>query len=228
MTGNSGVLPSRETASGAHETFLALGPGQSILLDVGAAPAKSADAFRWWKTSGEGVTLDGPWDLEFVEGGSERPEPKTGLGLGSWTDLGDPRAVAVAGTGLYRTSFESPRISGVKQWLLDLGQVRESARVRINGRDLGTLVGPTFRVPVDPQDVRWNGNVLEIEVTNLSANRLRDLDRRKVEWRLFHDINVVNIDYKPLDASGWPVRPSGLIGPVTLTPAVADEGEDLR
>jgi hypothetical protein len=32
------------------------------------------------------------------------------------------------------------------------------------------------------------------------------------------DANVVNINYKPFDASGWPLTPSGLLGPVTLTP----------
>jgi hypothetical protein len=53
-------------------------------------------------------------------------------------------------------------------------------------------------------------------VTNLSANRLRDLDRREVPWRIFHDINLVNINYKPFDASVWPVMDSGLLGPVTL------------
>ena len=33
-----------------------------------------------------------------------------------------------------------------------------------------------------------------------------------------NDISFVNIDYKPFDASEWPVRESGLLGPVTLTP----------
>ena len=53
-------------------------------------------------------------------------------------------------------------------------------------------------------------------MTNLAANRVRDLDRRGVPWKTFHDANVVNIDYKPLDASAWPLRDSGLLGPVTL------------
>ena len=53
-------------------------------------------------------------------------------------------------------------------------------------------------------------------VTNLSANRIRDLDIRKVQWRVFYDINLVNIDYRPFDASTWPVRESGLLGPVTV------------
>jgi len=185
--------------------------------------------------------------------------------LGSWADETDPRSLAFSGTAVYRTTFDAPD-GQVRAWLLDLGAVHESARVRLNGRDLGTLIGPVFRLrlagaipsgsdpvgsdPVgsdpsewdglklggnfrdrigsnDPLDgrVRPVGNVLEIEVTNLSANRLRDLDRRKVAWRVFHDINVVNLDYQPLDASNWPILPSGLLGPVTLAPAAEDDGQ---
>jgi hypothetical protein len=93
--------------------------------------------------------------------------------------------------------------------------VGESARVRLNGRELGTLVAPPFAVETGP--LLATGNLLEVEVTNLSANRVRDLDRRGVPWKIFRDINYVGIDYRPFDASGWAVRPSGLAGPVTLT-----------
>ena len=62
-------------------------------------------------------------------------------------------------------------------------------------------------------------NTLEIEVTNLSANRIKDMDERKVNWKIFHEINFVNIDYKKFDASIWPLMPSGLIGPVKLISA---------
>ena len=50
----------------------------------------------------------------------------------------------------------------------------------------------------------------------VAANRIRDLDINKIEWRKFKDINFVNIDYKPFDASEWPAVESGLAGPVRL------------
>jgi hypothetical protein len=56
-----------------------------------------------------------------------------------------------------------------------------------------------------------------VEVTNASANRIRDLDQRGVKWQNFRDINFVNQDYKPFNASSWPLADSGLIGPVTLS-----------
>jgi hypothetical protein len=61
-------------------------------------------------------------------------------------------------------------------------------------------------------------NKLEIEVTNVAANRIRDMDQRGVQWKIFKDINVVDTGYKPMDASKWAVRPAGLLGPVTLVP----------
>ena len=61
------------------------------------------------------------------------------------------------------------------------------------------------------------GNVLEVEVTSVAANRIRDLDRRKAPWKVFHDANVVTMNYKPFDASNWPLYDSGLLGPITIT-----------
>ena len=92
--------------------------------------------------------------------------------------------------------------------------MKETARVRVNGRSIGTLLGPDYSVFIGPLNQR--GNKLEIEVTNLSANRIRDLDIRGVKWKTFHDANIVNINYGPFDASKWAVLPSGLLGPVTL------------
>ena len=47
--------------------------------------------------------------------------------------------------------------------------------------------------------------------------RIADLDRKKVPWKRFHEINFVNIDYKPFDASAWPPMDSGLLGPVRIS-----------
>jgi hypothetical protein len=97
---------------------------------------------------------------------------------------------------------------------LDLGKVVQSARVRLNGQDYGTVFTTPYRVQaggLKPKD-----NVLEIEVTGTSANRIRDLDVRGVDWKIFHDANVLNRKYKKFDASDWKVSQQGLIGPVTL------------
>ena len=67
-------------------------------------------------------------------------------------------------------------------------------------------------------------NQLDIEVSNLMANRIADLDRKGIEWKKFYNINFPakmreNRGKDGLfDASKWEAKESGLIGPVTLTP----------
>ena len=59
-------------------------------------------------------------------------------------------------------------------------------------------------------------NELRIEVTNLPANRIADLDRRGVPWRKMEEINVVDINYKKTTYDQWSPVPSGLNAPVRL------------
>jgi hypothetical protein len=100
---------------------------------------------------------------------------------------------------------------------LHLGDVRESARVTLNGQGLGTAWSVPFRLDV-PAGVLQRTNELEIEVTNLDANRIAALDRSGEPWKTFYDINFVDIQYHTFDASTWLPVPSGLLGPVTLQP----------
>ena len=162
--------------------------------------------------------LRGQWTVTFLEGGPVLPKPFT-----SDTVSTGPVAATRTRTAspvLRATRSPSTRPTRRGAHLLNLGTVHESARVRLNGRELGTLIEPFFSVETGP--LRPTGNVLEVEVTNVSANRIRDLDRRGVQWRIFNDINFVGIDYRPFDASRWPVRPSGLSGPVALQPLSGD------
>jgi hypothetical protein len=140
--------------------------------------------------------------------------------LRSWADAPDDAAQRFGGTARYETEFTLPAGTKADDWQLDLGDVRETARVFVNGKEVDLLWSLPFRTNIGAQ-LRAGKNTLAIEVTNLAANRIRDLDRRKVEWKKFHEINFVNIFYKPFDASEWPLQPSGLLGPVTLTPLKA-------
>ena len=91
----------------------------------------------------------------------------------------------------------------------------DSARVWLNGSPVAELIAGPFQVVVD--HLRKQGNLIEVEVTNVAANRIRAMDLRGETWRVFREINFVNIQYQPFDASGWPIRKAGLLGPVTLT-----------
>jgi hypothetical protein len=70
---------------------------------------------------------------------------------------------------------------------------------------------------------------LEVSVTNLSANRIADLDRRGVPWKKFYNVNMParlpeNRGADGLfSAAAWEPLPSGLLGPVTLMPVIKRE-----
>ena len=208
----AGVAALRRGA--ASEVYLQLDPGESAVLRTFASDLAPGAPWPYVEAIGAAEAVEGPWRLAFVEGGPIPPAPSDLRALASWTTLTDPEAQRFAGTGRYTLRFDRPN-GPADDWLLDLGRVAEAARVRLNGRDLGTLWSRPFHVRVG-DGLRPGTNTLEIEVTNLAANRVRDLDRRGVAWKTFHDANVVDADYKPLDASAWPLRDSGLLGPVTL------------
>ena len=220
MTGDTGVGALRQDPAGGVRVYLQLAPGQSILLRLLAERTLRTPRWSYWKTAAAPAPLDGMWQVRFVEGGPELPASFATNQLGSWTGSPDTNAQRFAGAAVYSLQFNAPTDQS-KNWRLDLGKVCQSARVRLNGRDLGCLFTPPFSAVVT--GLKPAGNLLEIEVCNVCANRIRDLDRRGVKWKNFHDINFVNIDYKPFDASDWPLAEAGLIGPVTLVPLTTME-----
>jgi hypothetical protein len=215
MSGRTGAALKRNPESSA-EVYVQLDPGESLILRTLTGPesASDIDAPRWAysKAQGQPVALVGKWTLDFLHGGPSLTAPAQLTRLASWTDLG-PEAARFAGTARYRIAFDAPQ-QPADGWLLDLGTVAQSARIRLNGSDLGTRFAAPYQVILPALKPR--GNELEIEVTNVSANRIRDLDQRRVEWRIFNDINFMSIAGRRFDASAWPLTDSGLLGPVTL------------
>jgi hypothetical protein len=200
---------------------LQLAPGQAVFAKTYRAPV-TGPAWAYREPAGERgrgrpgspAPLDAEWSVEFIAGGPELPPAFTTRRLASWTKLAGSEGERFAGTARYATTF-TPEV-GAERYLLDLGRVADSARVELNGKPVATLLGPPYQAEIRP--LPSQANRLIVEVTNVAANRIRDLDRRGVRWRIFKDINLVNINYRPFDASDWPVRDAGLLGPVTLTP----------
>jgi hypothetical protein len=219
MHGRRGGLPVQPLEGGQRGVLLDLAPGESLII---AASRRAAnDRYPVYLPRGERWTIPGPWSVRFMKGGPTLPPSRTIDRLESWTTFGGEDVRNFSGTATYTTTFPGPGGGGA--WRLDLGRVHESARVRLNGRDLGTLIGPTYRLVVDPTVLRGT-NTLEIRVTNLSGNRIADLDRRGVAWKKFYNVNMparLPQNRGPdglFTAAKWAPLDSGLIGPVTLTP----------
>lgn len=222
LSGQTGFAQIKKVADGSVHVRLQVEPGHSIIIRTFANDVLASAPWSYRETAGEPQTIAGPWQVEFIAtpapGGAPLPKKFETVKLESWTKNGDPETLSFAGTARYTTQFDWKRTANSERFYLELGEVCNSAKVKLNGRELGTLIMHPYRVAIPAALLKASGNVLEIEVTNLAANRIRDLDQRKVPWRIFKDINFVNIGYKPFDASQWPVFDSGLLGPVSLTP----------
>ena len=153
--------------------------------------------------------IAGPWEVSFDSkwGG---PEKITFDSLDDWSRRPETGIKHYSGTAKYRKLFTVPAgsLMAGKKYFLDLGLVKNLARVRLNGSDLGVAWCYPWRL--DATGVLRDGdNRLEIEVANLWPNRLiRDAGlppEQRLTW-------TTHNPYKP----DSPLLPSGLLGPVTL------------
>ncbi len=168
------------------------------------------------KTPAEIDLTHRPWSLHFIESAPAVNRTFRLDSLQTWETLDDDSVRVTMGTGVYTTTFRLTKKEAQQHWRIHLGDVRESARVYING----TFIGCAWAVPftLDCGDaLRRGDNELRIEVTNLPANRIAHLDRQGVEWRRFKEINFVDINYKKTTYEKWPPMPSGLNSTVTLS-----------
>lgn len=120
----------------------------------------------------EPKVLSGPWELRFPPKLGAPAQVKLDK-LISWPDSTDESVKYFSGTATYSTTLTvTPEMLQPRRVLmLDLGIVREIARVSLNGQDLGLLWRGPFRVDITTA-VRPGPNRLEVQVTNLWVNRL--------------------------------------------------------
>lgn len=152
--------------------------------------------------------LGGQWQVEFDPkwGGPDSADfPR----LVSWTDRPEQGIRFYSDTATYRKTFDLPDTAKAGgRTFLDLGDVRQLAKVRLNGRDLGVLWATPFRVEVTgvlkPAD-----NRLEIDVVNFWPNRIIG-DQSLPEEKRFTKTNIRKL------TKDTPLMPSGLLGPVKL------------
>jgi hypothetical protein len=166
---------------------------------------------------GDSVAIKAPWTLSFTD---ESPKVVKSFALDkpqTWQTLDDDSVKVTMGTGVYTTHIKLTKnnLKGVHGWMIDLGDVRESARVYINGEFIGCAWSVPFVLDCH-QALKVGDNEIRIEVTNLPANRIADLDRRGVQWRKMEEINVVDINYKKTTYDKWEPVPSGLNSEVRL------------
>jgi len=163
--------------------------------------------------------LSGSWKISFDPkwGG---PDTVTFPKLVSWTDRPEEGIKYYSGKATYKKTFDlgletdgnKKAIPGTGRLFLDLGELKDVAEVRLNGKKLGTLWCAPWRVEIT-EAVKPTGNLLEIDVINLWANRvIGDLSLPvKNRYTTTHD--GFRFDFL---AKKTPLLRSGLFGPVKI------------
>jgi hypothetical protein len=118
------------------------------------------------------LELSGPWQLRLAPQGGAPTEVNLER-LISWSDHPDSAVKYYSGTATYTKSFEIPAAMPAKnrRLFLDMGEVQVMAEVKLNGRNLGTLWKPPFRIDIT-EAAQAGTNTLEIKVVNLWPNRM--------------------------------------------------------
>jgi alpha-L-rhamnosidase len=158
------------------------------------------------------VTFDpqwsGPGEIEFPT-------------LINWINSSEEGIKHYSGKATYRKTFDLNLIANSAQknglsnqrLFLNLGNVKDVAEIRLNGKNLGILWCAPWRVEIT-NTVISKGNKLEVDVINLWANRvIGDLILPK-EKRVTKTHDKFRFDMLKSDS---PLLDSGLLGPVEIS-----------
>lgn len=196
--------------------FLQLSPGMSCFI-ICSGSGDTAKTYPYYTQAGEPLDISRNWLLKPEKGFPHIPQSFKVDSLVSWTKISDD-LLYYSGTVTYTKEVELPdNCLKSDLFMLEIGQLKETAEVKVNGRQVGTIWSLPNRIYI-PSGYFRKHNKLEIKVTNTSFNRVIDMDKQKVKWKNYHEVNFVNIRYELFDASGKEPVASGMMGLVTLTP----------
>ncbi|HCR90053.1 MAG TPA: glycosyl hydrolase [Prolixibacteraceae bacterium] len=232
LTGEIRALPEYKTFNGQTSIPLKLDKFQSFFIVFGhqtpATEPGEAEKPNFPEIK-ELAEINGCWEVSFDPqmGG---PGTVTFDSLTDWSINREEGIRYYSGIATYTKTFDLPEpvYSGDSNELfIDVGEVKNMARVKLNGKDLGVLWTTPWNVNIS-DIVKPRENKLEVEVANLWANRLigdENLpddgvkDGKWPEWLLEGEqrtsgrITFTTSRYYKKD---MPLFKSGLLGPIKI------------
>ncbi len=182
------------------------------------------------------IRIDGSWSVQFLKK-DDFDSTVTFNKLTDWKDNLVDEIRHYSGTAIYRKTFtiDPALISKDKQFILDMGDVKIVAVVRLNGKLVGVDWMPPFEQNITGF-LKAGENKLEIEITNQWSNRLIGDERYPVDYTLDLEGNFPKnsmpawyVNQQPIPVgkrttfctatfykASDPLMPSGLIGPVQI------------
>jgi hypothetical protein len=194
-----------EILDGWTDIPLDMNPGESLFIVLRKSTEQASREIPQPRRVELG-SLSGAWRLTF-EPGSGAPDGIDLPRLKSWSEFADPAIRFFSGVGTYTQTLTATKAWCNRRLYLDLGDVHEVASVLVNGEPLGTVWKRPYRIELTGK-LHEGSNVLTVAVADLWVNRLVG-DAQPGALR--H--TVTNGPTYRADA---PLRPAGLVGPVTI------------
>ena len=179
VTGKTRPLPESKEDKGHTMVPMQMTPRQSCFVvfpkvsrsfqDFGSLPRGKKN----FPVAKPAVTIEGPWQVAFDPkwGGPAKVEFAK---LEDWTKRPEAGIKYYSGTATYTKTFDAPPSlvgNSSPAVYLDLGKVKNLARVQLNGKSLGIVWCAPWQVKVDGV-LKEKDNVLQIEVVNTWINRI--------------------------------------------------------
>lgn len=227
ITGNSYSIDDLTSENDQSTLLLKFEPYQSYFI-VFDKKNRTPQSDSFFTTESIITSLDGLWDVTFnpAFGGPRKILFDT---LTDWSQHPDDRVRYYSGMATYTKIFNIPAeaLSENKKIYVDLGDVKNMARVKLNGKEVGIVWTNPWKLDISAL-VRSKNNLLEIEVANLWVNRL-------IGDELFPDDGIQQGSWPDWITKGEkrtskrftftthkhysrnsPLEKSGLLGPVTI------------
>jgi hypothetical protein len=224
VNGFTRQAPNWQIADGRTSLSICLDAGESVFIVLQSdchggfdpqSPAKTVVQGRTDQvchdTYKEIMIVTSPWTVHFDTLSRGPEQPVAFQTLTAWNEHPNPKIRFYSGTAVYSTAFDWDG----KKWdgfiFLELDSIYNIARIKINGKDCGTLWTKPYRLDI-ASFVKRGKNTLEIEVSNTWANRIMgdenfnaEKDENKKIW--------TNARYRVADKR---LVPSGLTGKVRI------------
>jgi len=228
IDGSIRELPDHDTSDGCTDIPLKLDAHESffIIFSGNKASSKLASAHNNFPNTRLIKNIGGVWNVSFDPrwGGPANIQFDS---LQDWIVNSNPGIRYYSGTARYDKDFDMEDYYATAEYILDLGNVKNIARIKLNGKDLGVVWTHPWQKNIT-NVLKKGQNHLEITVANLWINRLigdaaipGDGPKNGTwpEW-LLKDRKRPGKRYTFVTSEVFtkdsPLSPSGLLGPVSI------------
>ena len=234
LDGSARNLPEKSvTKDGCTAVPLHFEPEQALFVVVRSnnQPSSSRTGERNFPVTKTVMAAGGAWQVTFEAAWVKPLPPSVAPGskvvavtfdkLEDWSKRTEAGIKGYSGVATYRKNFDLPPGVQIPErggtaeltsgFVLDLGMVKEMARVEVNGRDLGVAWCPPWRVKIPEGVLKASGNELVITVANTWNNRLCADNALPASERL---TQIGHNLHAQAAANGF--QSAGLLGPVTV------------